>query len=131
MIHASSWWALETFGWSVDDSGQATAFMPADVPDEAALVVSAYRKSAGPISPEELWLMSGEASPADAERTPVQCGDFGGYTATYDDAEGTHWRVWWLAKTNLHLYATFNCPRAYAGQHDMALDAMLASLSAR
>ena len=105
--------------------------MPADVPVDAALVVSAYRKSAGPISPEELWIMSGQASPADAERKPVQCGDFAGYTATYEDAEGTHWRVWWLAKTNLHLYATFNCPRAYAGQHDVALDAMLASLRAR
>jgi hypothetical protein len=130
MIHTSSWWSLETAGWAVDTSDDSTALTPGDLPDEAALVISAFRKPSGHISPEELWIVSGKASPAHAKRSPVECGAFAGYAASYGDDDGLHWRVWWLAYENLHVYATFNCPEAHAGDHDVVLDWMLSSLSA-
>jgi hypothetical protein len=129
VLYTSSWWALETAGWSVDASGESTAFIPCDTEEEAALVVSAFRKPDGTIAPEELWEMSGKASPSNAARSPVRCGDFQGYSASYEE-EGVHWRIWWLAHGAMHIYATFNCQPSDAGKHDAVLDWMLSSLRA-
>ena len=130
MIHKSTWWALETAGWSVDVSDESTALTPCDAEEEAALVISAYRKAAGTIAPEELWEMSGKGSPPSAARSEICCGDFHGYHARYDDEDGVHWRIWWLAQGALHVYATFNCMLPDAGKHDAALDWMLSTLRA-
>jgi len=129
VIYSSTWWQIETAGWQVDESDDATAFVPCDVAGEAALVVSAFRKREGPITAEELWVMSGKASPPTASRQEVRCGDFDGYAATYGDADGVHWRVWWLARNRIHVYATFNCDGSEASKHDAVLDWMLSSLT--
>jgi hypothetical protein len=129
VVHTASSWSLESAGWSVDESEESIAFLPCDAEDEAALIVSAFRKANAAITPEELWEMSGKASPASAARAEVRCGDFHGYHATYDE-DGTHWRVWWLAHRATHLYVTFNCAPDDAGKHDAVLDWMLSTLRA-
>jgi hypothetical protein len=129
VIYKSAWWSLETAGWAVDVSGESTALMPGDLANDAALIVSAFRKADGTISTEELWIMSGAASPSDVQRLPVTCGEFVGYAAAYGDEDGVYWRIWWLACSDLHVYATFNCPLDHAGEHDAVLDWMLSSLT--
>ncbi len=74
--------------------------------------------------------MAGKGSPPSAERIEICCGDFHGYHSSYADEDGVHWRIWWLAHDAIHVYATFNCPLADAGQHDAVLDWMLATLRA-
>ena len=128
MIYSSAWWCIETAGWQVDESEESTVLLPCDLVSEAALVITAFRKAAGDITPEELWEMSGRASPPEAARTNVRCGDLEGYYAAYRDTEGVHWRVWWLARKHLHIYATFNCDPSDAGKHDAVLDWMLSTV---
>jgi hypothetical protein len=128
VIHSSAWWTIESAGWAVDESEDHTAFVPCDTAEEAALIIGAFRKSDGAIAPEELWEMSGKASPPSAGRESVKCGPFEGYRTRYDAEDSLHWRVWWLAQGSLHLYVTFNCQRDDAGKHDMVLDWMLSTL---
>lgn len=129
MIYNATWWSIETGGWRIDDSEDSTAFLPCDTTQESALVVSAFRKAFGVIGPEELWEMSGEASPAQAARVAVVCGDFQGYHAAYD-ADDLHWRVWWLAHDRVHVYATYNCAAHDEGRHDAALDWLMSTMKA-
>lgn len=124
--HLSAWWQLETAGWAVDERDTAIAFVPADVPKGAALILSAYRKDVS-IGDSELRKLTENGAPSTVRRVPVRCGDFRGFHATYE-AEESHWRVWWLASRATHVYATFNCARAYAGTHDAVLNWMLATL---
>ena len=128
MIHASEWWTIETAGWAVDEAEECTAFLPCDTEEEAALLITAFRKQEGTITAEELWEMSGAASPTFAVREQAQCGAFGGYRTTYRSDDNLHWRVWWLAHDDLHLYVTFNCQPSDAAKHDAVLDWMLSSL---
>ena len=129
MNYYSAWWSIETAGWAVDESDEYTAFLPCDTEEEAALIVGALRKSDGAITPEELWQMSGKASPPSAVRETVKSGPFEGYSTRYDAEDGVYWRVWWLAHGSLHLYVTFNCQRKDAGKHDAVLDWMLSTLA--
>lgn len=71
--------------------------------------------------------MSDLASPSGPPRVFVQCGEFGGYTTSYI-SDSKYWRVWWLAKDDLHIYATYNCNPDRAGQHDDVVTWILGSL---
>lgn len=131
MIYSSTWWTIESAGWAVNTTEDYTAFVPCDTAEEAALIVSAFRKLAGPITPEEIWAMSGMASPPAAIRQRVTCGPFEGYRTSYRDEDNLHWRVWWLAHASVHLYVTYNCQPDDAGNHDIVLDWMLSTLDVR
>jgi hypothetical protein len=130
MTYSESWWAIDGAGWAVEVLEDATSFMPCDAGGDAALFVSTYQKGNGIITPEELWEMSGKASPIEAVRVDARCGEFEGYYSSYRDEEDTHWRVWWLARMSTHLYITFNCPSTIAGRHDAVVDWMLSTLRA-
>ncbi|MDH3458087.1 MAG: hypothetical protein OER90_14705 [Gemmatimonadota bacterium] len=122
-------YCLNAGGWAVEESENAVTLTPADI--DAALVISSLTKEDGRISTDELGRMSGHGSPPDAIRTPVDCGQFHGVRAQYGGTEATHWRVWWLAHEQTHLYVTYNCHVDYAGRHDAVVDWMLSTLEHR
>lgn len=121
-------YSLDASGWALAEAAENIVLTPADI--DAALIVSSFTKTAGVIEDAELAAMSQRASPADATRVPVRCGDFHGFRAEYNEKGTTHWRVYWLARRNTHLYITYNCHIDYAGRHDGALDGIMGTLRA-
>lgn len=118
-------WSFDTHGWTVTDDGEVLALSPMDA--DAALILSTFRKERGIIGDGELRAIADRACPRDALRSAVNCGDFWGYQAQYI-AYGTSWRVWWLARSDVHIHASYNVHLDYAGRHDNVLDRILGSL---
>ena len=127
-IYEGPGYALDAGGWALEETDESVVFTPSDI--DAALIVSSMTKADGVIGQDELKQMSFRASPAITLREPVECGEFWGFRTEYEDDEASHWRIYWLANGNRHLYITYNCHTDYAGRHDAVVDWMLGTLRA-
>ncbi len=119
--------SIDNAGWGIAESADSLTLTPADV--DGALIISSFTRADGDIDDEELRRLATQGASHEAVRLMTRCGQFHGYTSVYDE-KGTHWRVWWLVRGPIHLYATYNCHLDYAGRHDATVDRMLASLRA-
>ena len=117
---------IERAGWGLEDGEETLTLTPADI--DAALLITAFTSPNDTIDDQELRELAASGTPQDVVRTPVQCGEFHGYRAEYNQ-EGLHWRVWWLANARTHLYVTYNSHVDYAARHDAVVDWMMQTLS--
>lgn len=125
MIHTMTLWSVDTAGWRLQDDGEVLTLLACDA--DAALQFLTRRKPNGMIGDAELRAMADLGSPKAPPRHAVRCGDFNGYAASYVQ-EQTHWRIWWLAHQDVHVYVAYNGGVERSGTHDAIVDWMLSTL---
>ncbi len=119
-------WAVDSAGWSIDQSAECITLCPADV--DAALQFSCHRKRMGDVTTEEMHsYATNNVSPFGATPEPVLIGPFSGFTAEFEDSD-RFWRRWWLASGRTHLFITFNCAPGNRSDHSRVVDWILSTL---
>jgi hypothetical protein len=122
-------WTIESAGWKLDDASDCTTLTPAD--SDAALQISAFTKSSGPIVKEEIIGQMEEYIGGRCGIQDCSFGDFQGFTGSYteEDEEGTHFtRVFFLFAGDLHLFITYNTDPLMFDAHTDVVDWILDSL---
>ena len=91
-----------------------------------ALQISTARKDGG-VTDDDLEDFAENENDADAALNVTQLGAFRGIELSYD-ADGTHWRRWYLRHGPVALFATYNCSIDDKGKEDRDVNQMLSSL---
>jgi len=92
----------------------------------SALQLSAARKGTE-ITDEDLREFAENHLAAGASPSPVEAGDFKGFSIAYRD-ESHHWRQWFLRSHNVAVFVTYNCPVKLAGEEDIVVNTALSDL---
>ena len=122
-----SWELVLDSSWSAQSDEECDTILPND--GVGALQISTARKD-GDVSDDDLEDFAENEIGAGAIPTPTQLGAFRGFALTYE-ADGTHWRRWYLRNGQVALFATYNCNVDDKGKEDLQVDKMLSSLRSK
>jgi hypothetical protein len=101
-------WALEQLrGWEAQEQAECVTFLK---PNGVGALQIGYAMKPGGESPDK-----------------VTCGPFSGLVAKYATG-GRFWRKWWLRRTSLLLYITYNCRLEDKGAEAEEADQIIGSL---
>lgn len=94
-----------------------------------ALQISAYTK-ATPVTDEDLREFAEEHIEAGAKLSPIQTGEFTGYTIALG-IDDTFWQYWYLRNASTMLLVTYHCDEDKRNQELEQIKSMVATLAAR
>jgi hypothetical protein len=127
MKFRSAWWATDLpDGWSGRHS-QSTVEFWRDGAD-GLLIISAVRKSAGPITTDDLRSWASERPPRDPGWANTVAGEFVGISRERVQTD-VYCHEFFVASGPLMLYITYTCPLSRAHEDQKAVTHVLAKLT--
>ncbi len=123
--YKSVWWSIDlATGWAGSSAEECYEIVKPD--GLGALHISSYRKDEKITKDDVLELMELDED-AIKHVSEKQWGEFNSFQLAYSDVDA-FWRVWWLYKDNLLIYATYNCNLEDKGKESEDVDFMMKTI---
>ena len=99
-------WSIETHpSWRVEDDPECLTLTKSD--ETGAFQLSSVMKEAGSITQLEVKQFASEETDLMGVPSPVKFTHFLGFEVSYSE-KGIHWHRYWLANSNILVFATYN-----------------------